>query len=371
MFKIPKANTHPDVAKEQHLVPRTYMREWSFNGTDSIWIFDKRENSIQVQNINRINYKTGFHDIKAGDVFVPEDALQEIFGFLKDYRIELEGKKLSTLYELNRNYCEYDKWDIYDDENNIAPKKIKNEIKRVIDQSRYTFIETEWCYQFEDNWTNYIHKLEGKVRCKLSVNPFIPTEEEQEELMQYLLIYDFRNIKGNAWINSLIDESVPQEIANIEVPHDERIHKFNETIGDEFKHGIRIKMFYEFLKMRQGKIPLMLKKYQKNLGIQICLTNRAVPFMTCETPSMMIRRIEDNRCQHIFVATPTMLITTFKTRHASYSTRYLSPKEVKRYNQYIIKNGTSIITLKNDEKTERFCKYYSSKKCLSPAKTDK
>ena len=24
---IPKANTHSDVAKEQHLVPRTYMRQ--------------------------------------------------------------------------------------------------------------------------------------------------------------------------------------------------------------------------------------------------------------------------------------------------------------------------------------------------------
>ena len=28
---IPKANTHSDVAKEQHLVPRTYMQQWSYN----------------------------------------------------------------------------------------------------------------------------------------------------------------------------------------------------------------------------------------------------------------------------------------------------------------------------------------------------
>ena len=31
---IPKANTHSDVAKEQHLVPRTYMRQWSYNNTE-------------------------------------------------------------------------------------------------------------------------------------------------------------------------------------------------------------------------------------------------------------------------------------------------------------------------------------------------
>lgn len=38
---IPKANTHSDVAKEQHLVPRTYMRQWSYNNTDSIYILIK------------------------------------------------------------------------------------------------------------------------------------------------------------------------------------------------------------------------------------------------------------------------------------------------------------------------------------------
>lgn len=31
---IPKANTYPNVAKEQHLVPRTYMRNWSYNDSD-------------------------------------------------------------------------------------------------------------------------------------------------------------------------------------------------------------------------------------------------------------------------------------------------------------------------------------------------
>ena len=40
---IPKANTHSDVAKEQHLVQRTYMRQWSYNNTDSIYIFNKRQ----------------------------------------------------------------------------------------------------------------------------------------------------------------------------------------------------------------------------------------------------------------------------------------------------------------------------------------
>ena len=46
---IPKANTHSDVAKEQHLVPRTYMWQWSYNNTDSIYIFNKRQKEKAVQ----------------------------------------------------------------------------------------------------------------------------------------------------------------------------------------------------------------------------------------------------------------------------------------------------------------------------------
>lgn len=33
---IPNTNTYPNVAKEQHLVPRTYMRNWSYNDSDSM-----------------------------------------------------------------------------------------------------------------------------------------------------------------------------------------------------------------------------------------------------------------------------------------------------------------------------------------------
>ena len=354
-FIIPEANTHSDVAKDQHLVPRTYMREWSYNSADSIWVFDKgeKEKGIQPQNVDKINYQTGFHDIKAGDIFVPDEALKELFGFLEGYRIELNGEKLTTLEELNRKYYDYAQWKIYDDENNLATKKIKNEIKRVIDQSRYTFIETEWCYQFENGWKNYINRLEEKIRCNAFSKPYILNENERKELMQYILIYDFRNIKGNSWINSIIDDVFPPEMAETEVPYKERIHKFNKNIGSEFKHETRKKAFYEFLKNRQGKINLMLQNYLKNFGIRVCLTSQQFPFMTCDTPSMMIKRL-DNMYEHIFVATPTMLVTTYKTDQHFFARSDFKPKDVRRYNQYIVKNGTSIITLKNDAETVKF-----------------
>ena len=109
---IPKANTHSDVAKEQHLVPRTYMRQWSYNNTDSIYIFNKRqkEKAVQPANVNSINYIVGFHDIKAGDMFVPDEALEELFGFVsRQCKVIYEGSNGKRLVseKLDAGYSEY------------------------------------------------------------------------------------------------------------------------------------------------------------------------------------------------------------------------------------------------------------------------
>ncbi len=153
---IAKANTHSDVAKEQHLVPRTYMRQWSYNNTDSIYIFNKRqkEKAVQPANVNSINYIVGFHDIKAGDIFVPDEALEELFGFVsRQCKVIYEGRELDSLRKLNDKFLDYDKWEIFDLEGVKATRKERNEIRRVILQSiariddlplgRYYLVETK------------------------------------------------------------------------------------------------------------------------------------------------------------------------------------------------------------------------------------
>lgn len=350
----PKANTHPNVAKNQHLIPRTYMREWSSGGNDTVFVYKKNEKNrkIKPKNIDKINCEGGFHDIKAGDIFIPDEALESLFGFLKKYRIELDEKELETLRDLSKAYYRYDEWKIYDDENLIANKKLKNLYKKTIEQSRYTFIEEEWGRQFENNWQTYIHQLEEKVRCKLFVNTYVPSEEEMEKLMEQILIFNFRSRKGNIIINGILDDILSNYYFDHEISIKERVHRFNITQYDEIKHAIQIKSYYEYLKNRNGKMKIILEKYLKILGIRICLTDSKFPFLTCDNPSMEIKR-EDNLYEHIFVATPTMLITTFKSNKNLYIRKYLSHEEVEMYNKYIIKNSNLIITRDNTEKILR------------------
>lgn len=358
-IEIPKANTHRDVAKEQHLVPRTYMRKWSYNNSDSIYVFDKnkREKGVQPANVNSINYIVGFHDIKAGDVFVPDEALEELFGFLmRQCKVIHEDCKLDSLRKMNDKFYDFDNWVIYDLDGVRATRKEKNKIKQVILQSRYTFIETEWCYQYEDNWVQFIDMIEKKIRnsnLRVHREPQNLSKVELVKLMEYILIYDFRNVKGNAWINQIIDDIFPEELAEIEIPDNERVHKFNKTIGDEVKYEVRIRAFYEYLCKRNGKIRLMLNNYLETMGIRICLTTIENPFVTSETPSMIVKNI-DGLYEHIFVATPTMLITTYRTDNIEkYVVNNLKRKYVNRYNKYIVRNSDLLITNKSDMDFEK------------------
>lgn len=356
---IPAANTHSDVAKEQHLVPRTYMKLWSYNDSDSVYAYEKakRDKGIHPANVEKINYIVGYNDIKAGDIFMPEEALEEIFGFIhKQCKVVLNGEELDSLEKLNNKFYDYELWEITDKDGNLATKKEKNEIYRVVTQSRYTYIETEWCYQYEDSWNEFITALEKKIRSnelKVLTKPISLTAEELAKLMEYIIIFDFRSIGGNAWIKQIIDDILPKEIDSLDIPLKERSHFFNKTAGDELKHAVITKACYEYLNKKNGKIRMLLDRYMQNIGVKICLSNDSMSFITSDLPSQVVRNLEGKN-EHIFVATPTMLITTYKTDNTKrYTVDYLKRKYVNRYNKYIAKNSNLIILKDNSIDIDR------------------
>ena len=170
------------------------------------------------------------------------------------------------------------------------------------------------------------------------------TSDELEKLMEYIIIFDFRSINGNAWIKQIIDKILPYEIDSLDIPWKERTHNFNKTAGEELRHAGIVKASYEYLNHKNGKMRLLLDKYMENMGIKICLSDETMPFITSELPSQVVKNI-DGYNEHIFVATPTMLITTYKTDNTNrYTVNYLKRKYVNRYNKYIAQNSSMIIT---------------------------
>lgn len=108
--------------------------------------------------------------------------------------------------------------------------------------------------------------------------------------MEYLLIFECRNERGNEYINEIID-TLPLEIFDdIEIDKKERVHNFNETAGDELRHALTISSYYKYLKNRNGNIEAIVKSYLSNLGIGIKLTTQNMPFITSERASLLIKR---------------------------------------------------------------------------------
>lgn len=117
------SNRHEEAAKKQNLVPQTYMKAWSYNGNKSVWVLDKEKVSIGwvSRNIEKINC---FHDIMAGDIYTTEDALNEIFGVLKDFDVATEHGKVQSFGEMNVYFDEFEQWVISDKDGKILSRAI-------------------------------------------------------------------------------------------------------------------------------------------------------------------------------------------------------------------------------------------------------
>lgn len=361
---IPSPNIHADVAINQHLVPQCYMREWSYNGGKSVWIYKKKEQltedypehkrwKIESKSTKKINALDNFHDLKAGSPYLPEEAMEEIYGFLLKFDISIEGETIDTLEKINQHYFEFENWNIADSDGRAITADEKKQIALCLKESRYTYIETEWAKTYENNWRTYITAIEQKVRnLKASVLPEI-TEPQQgdgiskndiELLMKYLIIYDWRSFQGNEYFNQAFEyvESVLPELRNIEIPESSRLHPEDTTVMEEIKHNIRLKYFIDFLKNDTGMIRTFIEMYKENLEICFYLTDSSYPFITSNTPAFIINR-EDGLKEHVLVALPTMLIALGRGAVNQFIISNLNHEEVDYYNKKIANHGDILI----------------------------
>ena len=127
MADIPAPNTHNDVAMNQQLIQRCYMKAWKYNsGKDpKVWLFDKGvdywesnpDNSnwtLKSFSTKQLMAKNGFHDIKAGSPYMPDEALHEIYDDILRFNVVCDGKALDSPELLNQYFYDFDKWKIKD-----------------------------------------------------------------------------------------------------------------------------------------------------------------------------------------------------------------------------------------------------------------
>lgn len=366
--QIPDPQLHPEVAVNQHLVPQCYMREWSYNGRNSVWIYDKatRFNSehpeqsdwtITSKKTDKINSLDYFHDTKAGDYYMPEEGLNELFGFLLPYTISSNEIPLDTLEKLNENYWNFENWKIYNPDGSEISPSDRQKIQETLEMSRYTFIETQWSRQYENNWRKDIAALEQKLRTSKAqpqtgtpVNSTI-TADDLNAVIEYMTIFEWRS-RDSAWaFNGVLDTfaSIVPEIMNLSIPPADKarqLHTEDATFKDQFRHQLLLKNYDEHLRNNSGSLEKIININKAKFSPCFCLTDSAHPFITSDKP-VYIRLRSDNQLEYVFVIRPTLLILFGRGDKTKVLVSNLTPDEVDVYNKATATQGDLLIVPSN------------------------
>lgn len=362
--QIPDPQLHTEVAVNQHLVPQCYMREWSYNGRDSVWIYDKtvRFNAehpeqsdwtITSKKTDKINSLDYFHDTQAGSFYMPGEALSELFGFLQGFSISLNKDALDTPEKLNTNYSEFANWEIRNPDGSEIMPSDRQKIQDYLDKSRYTYIETEWSRKYENNWRREIAALEQKLRdlkAKLPLGTNVTqaiSRDELKNIIEYMVIFDWR-CRNGAWVvDDVLDTftGIIPQIMNMPLStlsNSAQLHKEDVTIRDQFRHQFLLKSFDEFLRNGNGLIRTVIDITADKLAACFCLTDDSYPFITSDKPVYVYTRPDGGK-EYIFVVRQTLLISLGRGNKTDSYILNLTHDEVDMYNKATANQGTTLI----------------------------
>lgn len=307
MNNNPLPSNHPEVARSQHVVPQTYMKQWSHKDP-FIYVYDKRsyKPSIKERSVKSINYIDNTYDFLPGDIYIPQEGLDEMYSFLDGYDIQCEGKSLKSHQEMNSQYLDIDKWVISKNGKVIDSKEVEN-IESKLSSARYCFIESEWGKQYENQWVSHITDLEFKLRNKCDL-----TDDDLQLVMKYLLMFDFRSESKNDFIEEcfgdasqfLLDISDGKDYS---IPENDRVHPEEDTALKQMRGNYYRRQYYDYLRYGTGVISVVLDAYLKKFELGFFLNYEQVKLITSNNP-VFVHLDDTNHKQKFFIATPTLMI---------------------------------------------------------------
>lgn len=361
MINVPEPKKHNNVATNQHLIPRTYLKKWKHNKgkKDRIWLYDK-ENQLPLGVAEgkwllkscetcEVMYKNGFYDIKAGSLYMPEEAIKEIYADILQLDIELDDKKLDSLELLNKYYYRIDEWVIKDEIGEKITQDELDQVKKYFMESRWTYLETEWAHKFENGWSKFIELLEKNIRQSYKNNRNINIiKDDLVLLVKYCMIYNWRSIAGNEMFNRIYSDMPIRDILEmIEIPEGERTYEEDITAYDQMKHASLLNGFVDYLMYDKGKIKANEEAFLKHLAPVFLISEPNDPFITSDVP-VFTRVREDGLKEMVFIATPTLAIVFGRGILDEFIVKRLSTREVLKYNRAVAEYGNQLVFKNKD-----------------------
>ena len=284
---------------------------------------------------------------------MPKEALTELFGFLLSYSVSFNGISLDTVEKMNEQYSNFQNWEICNADGSEIDQADLQKIKKYLDSSRYTYIETQWSRKYENTWRQDIMLLETKVRAlKASSGEGLSrvssiTESDLKKVLEYVVVYDWRSPNGHWALSDALNTlgTIIPEVRDLPVPpqsSSSQLHPEDKTLWDQLHHELLLKYFDDFLRNDSGPIRENIDLTVKALAVRFCLTDVAYPFITSDKPAYRYTR-PDGLQEYILVARPTFLISLGRGNGTEFMVSRLSHDSVDAYNRATAKQGNLLI----------------------------
>ena len=267
-----------DEAKNQHLIPRSYMSAWANkSGTVDVELLNNRGTLISrnVQTIAGIN---DYYSIKAGMIICTKEDTDKLFAPLANYTVEINSMIVTDTMVMNKEFYDFDNWTIRRPNGDLARKK---QIKREIEKIKIKDIEKNWAIKYENNWKKVVSDLESKISStKLTYIPAI----YRDYLMKFYVALDWRSTKSNQDFNKTLCLLSDKCLLDIEIPENDRVLPVLKTLKDEFEHMLLLKYYRKFLDDK-GIIYKRAMECLKYTNFHFFITNGSMEFVTSDNPS--------------------------------------------------------------------------------------
>lgn len=327
-----------------HRIPQTYMKPWCFSN-NSIWTFDKEKNVSKQHNIENILGRDRYHSIRAGSLYTTQESLEKIFGFLKNYSISFEGKKLSSLDELNTHFFDFEQWEMWYPNGKVVNKRDRNIIKQRLISTVDNSIEINWNIHLENDWSNIINILQETLKKIQKKESVFLTIEDAELIMKYLVMFEWRGLKGKDVVNDIF-KTIEDAFDGVDekIPFSKRINFYDDTAIEELKHGFLLREFDSFIKGR-GSMYKDFEIQRDNLTFLFWVSDKDL-LITSDNPCFSFDN-ESGIKEKIFVALPNLLITLVKKEPKSphsYRIMELTSEWADYYNKVIFDNANLVLS---------------------------
>ncbi|QZN75503.1 DUF4238 domain-containing protein [Paenibacillus sp. DR312] len=322
-----------------HLTPQTYMKAWK-HGKSSIYVVKKGSDGIgEEKNTKRFAGIDDYHTIRAGSLSGNDKDFEYFFEPLKEYVVKLDGNTLENPRDMNLNFYKFDEWSICDLKGNLVSGEIKRLLRSTVRLRTRKDIERNWDRNYENYW-NSIHKEIKEVVS--STDTYSSITLKRDDLIKFMVSLEWRTKPYHPVLQKALDSVLQHDFfsidfKSIEIPKEERLFPFLETLYDEYAHSYILKLYRQFLN-GTGVIMDEVNTFVNESTIAFLRAPANGEFITSDNPVCRFTN-PIGKIEYIFPIDPNIACTVLKGPTMNqYVVRDLTKDELIYYNNRLKDN---------------------------------